>query len=111
MQACDWRSGPGLADANRNRDACAQDKDYRLRCRYSGIAYGRSIIRSSGATTYQLGAIGSQPVRLDLQRRALSLDAADARYDRLTLVTDFIYFNLGGTPSQQRQCNGMDIGR
>ena len=28
--------------------------------------------------------------------------AADARYDRFTLVTDFIYFNLGGTPSQFR---------
>src|SRR5579859_4698960 len=144
MQAYNRRSGPGLADANRNGDACAQDKDYRPRCRYSGTAHGRSTIRSSGATTYQHGAIGSQPVRLDLQRRALSLDgdgqrelelrpatsarwntevqsvyrvrrsthlnfatmvAADARYDRLTLVTDFICFNVGGTPSQFKSIN------
>ena len=31
--------------------------------------------------------------------------AADARYDRLTLVTDFIYFNLGVTPSQFKSIN------
>jgi len=31
--------------------------------------------------------------------------AADARYDRFTLVTDFIYFNLGGTPSRFRSIN------
>jgi len=31
--------------------------------------------------------------------------AADARYDRLTLVTDFICFNVGGTPSQFKSIN------
>ena len=31
--------------------------------------------------------------------------AADARYDRFSLVTDFIYLNLGGTTSQIRSVN------
>ena len=73
------RSGPPLADANRIGDVRAQDNHYRLRRRYSGTAHGHSDIRSSGATTYKLRVIDSQPIRLDLQRRALSLDRDNQR--------------------------------
>jgi hypothetical protein len=33
--------------------------------------------------------------------------AADARYDRFSLLTDFIYFNLGGTASHFRSINAF----
>ena len=31
--------------------------------------------------------------------------AADARYDRFSLLTDFMYLNVGGTPSQLKSVN------
>jgi len=35
--------------------------------------------------------------------------AADAPYDRFSLVTDFIYFNLGGTASQFKSINAPGL--
>jgi hypothetical protein len=35
--------------------------------------------------------------------------AADARYDRFSLLADFIYFNLGGTASRFRSINSPGL--